>query len=69
MTDNIDILSNELCKLTKEVGWVESKHNNWEQIMIGKDISTLANSATLNDRDYAYTIWGVDKGSGISGKD
>lgn len=25
-----------------------------------KDISALANSATLNDRDYAYMIWGVD---------
>ena len=31
--------------------------------MIGEDISALANSATLNDRDYAYLIWGVDDGS------
>ena len=28
--------------------------------MIGEDISALANTATLNDRDYAYLIWGVD---------
>lgn len=28
--------------------------------MIGEDISALANSATLNDRDYAYLILGVD---------
>ncbi|WP_337932962.1 hypothetical protein [Hallella sp.] len=28
--------------------------------MIGEDISALANSATLNDRDYAYMIWGID---------
>ena len=28
--------------------------------MIGADISALANSATLNDRDYAYMIWGID---------
>ena len=28
--------------------------------MVGEDISALANSATLNDRDYAYMIWGVD---------
>ena len=60
MIGNIDILVKELCKLPKEVGWVEFKHNNCEPNMIGEDISALANSATLNDRDYAYMIWGVD---------
>ena len=59
MIGNIDILVKELCKLPKEVGWVEFKHNNCEPSMIGEDISALANSATLNDRDYAYMIWGV----------
>lgn len=28
--------------------------------MIGEDVSALANSAVLADRDYAYMIWGVD---------
>ena len=28
MIENIDILEKELCKLPKEVGWVEFKHNN-----------------------------------------
>ena len=60
MIGNIDILVKELCKLPKEVGWVEFKHNNCEPNMIGEDISALANTATLNDRDYAYMIWGVD---------
>ena len=60
MIGNIDILVKELCKLPKEVGWVEFKLNNCEPMMIGEDISALANSATLNDRDYAYMIWGVD---------
>lgn len=60
MIGNIDILVKELCKLPKEVGWVEFKHNNCEPTMIGEDISALANTATLNDRDYAYMIWGVD---------
>ena len=60
MIGNIDILVKELCKLPKEIGWVEFKHNNCEPTMIGEDISALANSATLNDRDYAYMIWGVD---------
>ena len=60
MIGNIDILVKELSKLPKEVGWVEFKHNNCEPNMIGEDISALANTATLNDRDYAYMIWGVD---------
>ena len=34
---NIDILIKELCKLPKEVGWVEFKHNNCEPNMIGED--------------------------------
>lgn len=63
MIGNIDILVKELCKLPKEVGWVEFKHNNCQPMMVGEDISALANSATLNDRDYAYMIWGVDDGS------
>ena len=59
MIGNIDRLVKELCKLPKEIGWVEFKHNNCEPTMVGEDISALANSATLNDRDYAYMIWGV----------
>ncbi len=60
MEKNLDILIKELCKLPKEVGWVEFKHNNCEPKMIGEDISALANTATLKDRDNAYMIWGVD---------
>ena len=60
MEKNLDILIKELCKLPKEVGWVEFKHNNCEPKMIGEDISALANTATLKDRDNGYMIWGVD---------
>ena len=60
MEENIDILVKELCKLPKETGWVEFKHNNDDPIMIGEDVSALANTATLKDRDFAYMIWGVD---------
>lgn len=63
MIGNIDILIKELCKLPKEVAWVEFKHNNRDPHMIAEDISALANSATLNDKDYAYMIWGVDDAS------
>ncbi len=37
MIGNIDIQVKELCKLPKEVGWVEFKHNNCEPNMIGED--------------------------------
>ena len=37
MIGNIDILVKELCKLPKEVGWVEFKHNNCESTMVGED--------------------------------
>ncbi len=60
MEGNIDILVKELCKLPKETGWVEFKHNNGDPIMIAENISALANTATLKDRDYAYMVWGVD---------
>ena len=32
MDKNIDILVKELCKLPKETGWVEFKHNNDDKI-------------------------------------
>ena len=60
MEGNVDILVKELCKLPQETGWVEFKHNNDDPKMIGEDISALANTATLKDRDFAYMIWGVD---------
>ena len=63
MEANIDILVKELCKLPRETGWVEFKHNNCEPMMVGEDISALANTATLKDRDFAYMVWGVEDGT------
>lgn len=63
MEGNIDILVKELCKLPKETGWVEFKYNFDDPKMIGEDISALANTATLKDRDFAYMVWGVDDAS------
>lgn len=45
MSENIDLLVKELCKLPSETGWLEFKTNNSDPIMIGEDISALANSA------------------------
>lgn len=58
--ENLEILVKELCKYSYETEWLEFKHNNCEPHMIGTDISALANSAVLSDREFAYMIWGVD---------
>lgn len=54
--DNLDKLVQELIKLPNETEWIEYKHNNYDPYMIGKDISALANAATLREKTYAYMI-------------
>lgn len=58
--ENLDKLVNELCKLPSESPWIEFKHNNYDPDMIGKDISALANSAALYEKNCAYMLWGID---------
>jgi len=58
--ENIKLLIKELCGYKDEMPWLEFKHNNYNPEMIGKDISALANSATLCEKDYAYMLWGID---------
>ena len=53
----------ELAKLPRETPWLEFKHNNASPKMIGEDISALANAATLDERDCAYMVWGVEDDS------
>lgn len=57
---NLDKLVNELCKCPNETQWLEFKHNNYDPWMIGKDISALANSAVLCERNCAYMLWGIE---------
>lgn len=57
---NLDKLITELCKYPNETPWLEFKHNNYNPKMIGEDISALANSAALNDKNCAYMLWGID---------
>lgn len=49
-----------LCALPDEQQWFEFKYDNYKPEMIGSDISALANSATLHEKEYAYMIWGID---------
>lgn len=58
--ENYEKLVLSLTQLPSETPWLEFKHNNHEPDMIGKDISALANSAILHERDCAYMIWGVN---------
>lgn len=56
---NLEMLVSELVKLPDETPWLEFKHNNYDPDMIGRDISALANAATLHEKSYAYMVWGV----------
>jgi len=53
-------LVRELCLLPNETEWVEFKRNNDDPEEIGEYISALANSAALQERPYAYLVWGID---------
>ena len=56
---NLDKLVRELMTLPEETQWVEFKHDNYNPNMIGEDISALANGAALQDKEYAYFVWGI----------
>lgn len=58
--ENLDKLVYELQKLPNETQWLEFKQNNYDPFMIGHDISALANSAAMCDKNCAYMLWGVD---------
>ena len=57
--ENLSKLVNELRKLPTEIQWVEFKHNNYDPVMIGQDISALANSAAMCEKSCAYMLWGI----------
>lgn len=46
--------------MPNETPWVEFKHDNYDPVMIGRDISALANSATLSEKSCSYMLWGID---------
>ncbi len=56
--DYLKSLIFELCKLPDETEWAEFKHNNDNPEEIGEYISSLSNSACLNDKSRAYVVWG-----------
>ena len=50
----------ELCRLPSETKWVEFKGNNSNPETIGRNISALANGATINGKTSASAIWGIE---------
>ena len=58
--ENIEVLVRQLCAQKDELPWLEFKHNNYNPETIGEDISALANGAALDEKNYAYFIWGVE---------
>ena len=54
------VLIDELLSKHSEKGCVEFKHNNKNPEMIGKLSSALSNTARIEQRDFAYVVWGVE---------
>ncbi|HMB30217.1 MAG TPA: RNA-binding domain-containing protein [Desulfohalobiaceae bacterium] len=52
-------LIKELCKLPREVEWLEFKVNKADPHDIGEYISALSNSAALNGKPSGYLLWGI----------
>src|SRR5574344_2514142 len=68
--ENLELLVKELVKYPLQNKWLEFKENNFVPDMIGEDISALANSAAIADKDVAYMVWGIsDKEHAIVGTD
>ncbi len=61
-TEQLVDLVRELISLPHETSWLEMKENNDTPEMISEYISALFNSATLEDQDKAYLIWGIRDG-------
>lgn len=59
MTENQQLLDTIL-KHGKECEWIEFKKDNTDPVMIGKNISALANSACLAKKPFGYIVWGID---------
>lgn len=61
MTKNeFEILIDELSALPQESEWVEFKVDNANPQIIGEYISALSNSANLENKEFAYLVFGIE---------
>jgi ATP-dependent DNA helicase RecG len=58
--EELIILIDELRALPHESEWVEFKVNNANPQSIGEYISALANSACIENKEYAYLVFGIE---------
>lgn len=56
----LEALVRELCSLSYETEWIEFKVNNARHAEVGEYISALSNGAALNEKPYAYLVWGIE---------
>lgn len=52
-------LINDLLRSGREMEWIEFKVDNTDPREIGEYISALANSATINDQEWGYLVFGI----------
>lgn len=57
---NLNQLLTTLLVLTKEIEWVEFKHNNDNPEHFGEYLSALSNSAALHGKEGGYLVWGIE---------
>ena len=55
-----EILIEELRALPEESEWVEFKENNYNPQLIGEYISALSNSASLENKEHSYLVFGIN---------
>lgn len=60
ITEDLQLLVEELKALPHESEWVEFKENNSDPQLIGEYISALANSACLENKEHGYLLYGVE---------
>ena len=64
MNQSRDIdLVDSLIALPAETSWAEFKHNNSNKEMIGKTCSALSNAARVENKHFAYILWGIEDGT------
>lgn len=58
-TEQLRKLLKTLISSPHETEWIEFKHNRWDKEEIGSNLSALANSAHIHQKEAAFIAWGV----------
>lgn len=61
--EELQMLIEELKALPNESEWVEFKENNSQPQRIGEYVSALSNSACIENKEFAYLVYGIKDGS------